>query len=149
MLLRLPSPGSLEPDVHETGAVLEAARDTFDRIVAHFEAIDPYPDLPYPQRCTTYSKPLLIRNMYKYARSEESQNVFLRAFFGWMELPMDSNADLDFQELAPRFSEVARYLIVKLFTPCKPPFYMIPPLPPPWQSSVYFHDIMAFSTYTT
>ncbi|EPE06409.1 hypothetical protein F503_02537 [Ophiostoma piceae UAMH 11346] len=119
MSSRLVLQASSEPDARETAAVLKAAGQTFHGIVAHFEKIDPYLDIPHPKRCTSYSQPSLILHMYKFALSEESKNLFLRAFFGWMELAMDSNAELDFEKLAPRFEKFAEYLIHSFFLPLK------------------------------
>lgn len=43
------------------------------------------------QRGTTYSRTLLIRYTYDYARSEESRDVFLQAFFRSMRLSLDAD----------------------------------------------------------
>ncbi|CAK7212583.1 hypothetical protein SCUCBS95973_001513 [Sporothrix curviconia] len=108
-------------------AARQAARQTFYRIVEHFVAIDPTPpQINVPrQPAKSYSRPLLIRYTYEYALSDESRDVFLRAFFGSMALPIASiesvdnggEAALDFEELAPLFFGFAEYLMDSFYLP--------------------------------
>ncbi|EPE05951.1 hypothetical protein F503_02780 [Ophiostoma piceae UAMH 11346] len=102
-------------------AMRQTASHTFYRIIEHFAAIDPYPNTPRHQRPTTYSRPQLVRLTYEHALSDESRDVFLRAFFGSMALAMDmdSNAALDFQSLASPFEGFAVYLMDNFFLAMK------------------------------
>ncbi|OAA60259.1 hypothetical protein SPI_05383 [Niveomyces insectorum RCEF 264] len=95
-----------------------AARETFYRIVQHFESADPYNIAPHATRRTLYSQPLLVRLTYEFARSAESQDIFLRSFFNSLALDLVVNdPNLDFVELAPLFSEFAEYLMDHFFLP--------------------------------
>ncbi|KXX77963.1 hypothetical protein MMYC01_207929 [Madurella mycetomatis] len=66
------------------------ARDKFYRIVNRF-ATDPGDSNSKRQ----YNRPLLVRLTYEYTRSEESKDIFLRAFFQALDLQIDSEDDLD------------------------------------------------------
>ncbi|CAK7233520.1 hypothetical protein SBRCBS47491_008639 [Sporothrix bragantina] len=137
---------SLEP---LAPAARQAARQTFYRIVEHFAAVDPSPapgSVPPPRRTTTYSHPLLIRYTYEYALSDESRDVFLRAFFNSMALTIDgveginrlddNNPVLDFEELAPLFAGFAEYLMDNFFLPLKASTRKTPQPSPAFHSAV-------------
>ncbi|EPE09763.1 hypothetical protein F503_07539 [Ophiostoma piceae UAMH 11346] len=97
-----------------------AARDTFYRVVQHFESADPYITEPRATRRTLYSQPRLVRYTYEFARSVESQDIVLRSFFDSLALDLAANeANLDFTELAPLFSAYADYLMDNFFLPLK------------------------------
>ncbi|OAA53004.1 hypothetical protein SPI_09492 [Niveomyces insectorum RCEF 264] len=118
--------------------VRQAARQTFYRVVEYFEAIDPHLNNARDQRVTTYSQPRLVRFTYEYALSDNSRDVFLRAFFGSMALAMDSDAALDFQELAPRFAGFAEYLMDYFFLPLKASTRKTPQPSPAYRSAFLF-----------
>lgn len=100
----------------------QRARATFDRIVAHYESIDPFRALTPAQHSTSYSRPLLIRNTYEYALSDEARDIFLRAFFGALALDIaGANSELDLAELAPLFTGFAEYLMDNFFLPGRDP----------------------------
>ncbi|TPX23658.1 hypothetical protein DIZ76_012993 [Coccidioides immitis] len=65
------------------------ARDRFYAVINHFSATD---------RRVGYSRPLLVRYTFEYARSELSQDIFLRAFFEFMNLGLTSDDDIDFDD---------------------------------------------------
>ncbi|OAA66921.1 hypothetical protein SPI_01497 [Niveomyces insectorum RCEF 264] len=114
------------------------ARRTFYRIVEHFEAIDPYHSrATRAQSSTTYSQPRLIRYTYEYALSDDSRDIFLRAFFGSLALDLSQDYnDLDFQELAPLFTGFAEYLIDSFFLPLKAATRKTPQPSPVYHSAV-------------
>ncbi|EPE02596.1 hypothetical protein F503_06572 [Ophiostoma piceae UAMH 11346] len=96
------------------------AHDTFYRLVEHFEHADPYNTAPHATRRTLYSQPLLVRYTYEFARSAQSKDIFLRSFFSSMALDLAvADASLDFEDLAPLFSEFAEYLMDNFFLPLK------------------------------
>ncbi|CAK7228834.1 hypothetical protein SBRCBS47491_007045 [Sporothrix bragantina] len=95
------------------------ARTTFYHIVEHFEQPDPYNTASRATRHTLYSQPRLVRYTYEFARSAESQDIFLRSFFGAVGLDLAVDvANLDFDELLPLFSAFAEYLMDHFFFPC-------------------------------
>jgi len=61
------------------------ASHQFYHIVRHFES---------PKEKSPYSRSLLVRYTYEYARSQESRDVFLQAFFRSMRLSIDDQ-DVD------------------------------------------------------
>jgi len=100
----------------------------FYQIVDHFHKLEPAE--PKNQRVTTYSRPLLIRYTYEYARSQESRDVFLRSFSRSMGLSLDADdgsqeenrLDLDSRQvegLRSVFFAFADYLLDNFFLPCK------------------------------
>jgi hypothetical protein len=90
----------------------------FRRIVEHFEAVEP----PAPRRDAKFNRPALIRLTFEYARSPESQDRILGAFFQSLALGMlDDSIDLrddsevaDFRE--PLFG-FAEFLMTNFFLP--------------------------------
>ncbi|CAK7219601.1 hypothetical protein SCUCBS95973_003870 [Sporothrix curviconia] len=113
------------------------ARRTFSRVVEHFEAADPYRNITRAERATSYSQPLLIRHTYEYALSDESRDIFLRAFFASVELDLASaHAELDFDVLTPRFNGFADYLIDNFFLPLKASTRKTPQPSPAYHSAV-------------
>ena len=92
------------------------AKQKFYRIITHFQGSD--------ESCNSqYNRALLVRLTYEYARSEESQGIFLRAFFQAMALSIDSENDLDFdsneEDLRSALSCFVDYLLDNFFLPCK------------------------------
>jgi len=97
------------------------AKRQFYQIVDYFHNLEPAE--PKKQRGTTYSRPLLIRYTYKYARY-----VFFQSFFHSMGLPLDDSSqednrlDLDsgqLEGLSSVFFGFADYLVDDFFLPCK------------------------------
>lgn len=72
-----------------------------------------------------YNRSRLIRLTYDYARSPLSQDNFLRAFFGSLELSMDGEEDLN-EPIRSKFFGFADYLVNNFFLPRK--FYYPPGL---------------------
>lgn len=93
----------------------------FRRIVEYFEAAEPPASTRYPE----YNRPALVRLTFEYARSPESQDMFLGAFFQSLALGMlDDSVDLgddsvvaDFRPLLFGFAD---FLITNFFLPRKP-----------------------------
>lgn len=97
------------------------ARDKFYRIVNHF-ATDPGDSNNKRQ----YNRPLLVRFTYEYTRSEESKDIFLRAFFQALDLQIDSEDDIhldkndsESEHLQSGLTQFADYLFENFFLPCK------------------------------
>lgn len=93
------------------------ARAKFSRIVTRLEATTSS-DGPY-------NRPVLVRLTYEYARSEESKDNFLRAFFQAMALSiddeqenlcLDENRELE-EELRSALVQFAEYLLDNFFLP--------------------------------
>jgi len=95
------------------------AQQKFYRILDHFEAVDSRADSSYRK----YNRPRLVRFTYEYARSEKSQDMFLRAFLWSMALSVDDETDLDLENnedaLGSDLSRFADYLFDNFFFPCK------------------------------
>lgn len=118
----------------------QQARRKFYHIVQHFEATRAEPaqiNKNAGKRGTRYNQPLLVRLTYENARSEESRDVFLRAFFRSMALSLDgedlkSDFDVDFgnetveADLRSSLIGFAEYLIDNFFLPCKKGHSFIP-----------------------
>ena len=98
------------------------AEQKFYRIVRHFEAAEGG-TRGSNSSSSQYSRPLLIRFTYEYARSRESQDIFLRALFHSMALSLDGEDDVDFENdeehLRAALFLFADYLFDNLFLPCK------------------------------
>ncbi|KAK3366606.1 hypothetical protein B0T24DRAFT_596516 [Lasiosphaeria ovina] len=64
-----------------------------------------------------------VRLTYEYARSEEPQDIFLRAFFQAMSLLIDSEDDADLEnneeDLCSALSQFADYLVDDFFLPLR------------------------------
>jgi hypothetical protein len=90
----------------------------FRRIVNYFEDAQQ----PAPRRGGGYNRPALVRLTFEYARSQESQDRFLGAFFRSLAVGMlddsidlsDDNEVADFRE--PLFG-FADYLVTNFFLP--------------------------------
>ena len=74
-----------------------------------------------------YNRPLLVKLTYEYARSEESRDNFLRAFFQAMAISieddqdvfrLDENHQLE-EELRTTLTQFADYLLDNFFLPRK------------------------------
>ncbi|OAA59030.1 hypothetical protein SPI_06232 [Niveomyces insectorum RCEF 264] len=116
-----------------------AARQTFYRIVEHFEAADPYRNIARAERAASYSRPLLVRYTYEYALSDDSRDIFLRAVFGSLDLDLDlasARSGLDFDVLAPRFNGFADHLVDNFFLPLKASTRKTPQPSPAYHSAV-------------
>ncbi|KIH86383.1 hypothetical protein SPBR_08438 [Sporothrix brasiliensis 5110] len=113
------------------------ARRTFFRVVEHLEATDPFRSIARVERATSYSQPLLVRHTYEYALSDESRDIFLRAFFASIELDLTgAHPELDFEVLTPRFNGFADYLVDNFFLPLKASTRKTPQPSPAYHSAV-------------
>lgn len=54
---------------------------------------------PLPTTNRRYEHAALLRYTYEYSCSEQSRNVFLRAFFDSINLPLDGDANFTCQQL--------------------------------------------------
>lgn len=90
-------------------------QDRFYSIVNHFHANENNSDRP------PYKRSQLVRFTYEYARSQESKDTFLRAFFETIRLSIDNDEDIDFEQTEELFFTFADYLLDHFFLPCKPP----------------------------
>lgn len=120
----------LSPQVPLGAGQRTSARRVFYRIVEHFEAHEP--PIDYRARKPSYSQPRLVRFTYEYARSDESRDIFLRAFCKAVALDLDGaeegvepGAELDLEELKPLFNGFAEHLMDNFFLPCttRPSFF--------------------------
>ena len=95
------------------------ARRRFDQLISHFDAAD-----GAPSSSEGYDRVKLVRLTYEYARSEESQGNFLRAFFESANIPIDGDDDVDLSaadrrdELRGSLINFADYLFENFFLPC-------------------------------
>jgi len=106
------------------------AEQKFYRIVRHFEAAE---DRTHGSNSNTNNdnntnssqcnRPLLVRLTYEYARSRESQDIFLRALFHSMALSLDDQDDVDLEcnqeQLCAALLLFADHLFDNFFLPCK------------------------------
>lgn len=78
-----------------------------------------------------YKRTILLRLMYEHALSEESRDIFLRAFFQSMNLSLDEDQHVDFEHAEEELYSVlvgfADYLLDNFFLPCR-----LQPLFLPW-----------------
>ena len=95
----------------------------FYRIVGHFEAIETRRSSNRPQK--EYNRPALVRLMFEYIRTPESQDNFLQAFFRSMALGVHKDDDhLELEDngmaadLGQSLSDYADYLFNYFFLPC-------------------------------
>lgn len=100
------------------------AKRKFYRIVEHFQGAD-------ESQNSQYNRALLVRLTYEYVRSEESQDIFLRAFSQAMSLSIDGEDDTDLEnseeDLRSALSCFADYLLDNFFLPCKNHLYRARP----------------------
>ncbi|KAL2194646.1 hypothetical protein P885DRAFT_42471 [Corynascus similis CBS 632.67] len=106
-----------------TPCARDHARRRFYHIVDHFEAAADGNnggdnDGNISGDSPRYNRSLLIRLTYDYARSPLSQDNFLRAFFGSLELSMDGEEALD-ERIGAKFFGFADYLFNNFFLPLK------------------------------
>ncbi|KAK2754368.1 hypothetical protein FQN54_007012 [Arachnomyces sp. PD_36] len=66
------------------------AKKRLYHILNHFE--------PAEQGTSQYNRPALARLTYEYARSDESRDIFVRAFFEQMQLRFDGDDPIDFSD---------------------------------------------------
>ena len=115
-------------DFSEAGPIFENSQqraqaiDRFRRIVAHFENAEQQP--APPRYRDGYNRPALVRLTFDYARSPESQDKFLKAFFQSLAIGMlDSNDGIDLLDsdtiagLRELVFSFADYLIYHFFLP--------------------------------
>ncbi|KAK4245794.1 hypothetical protein C7999DRAFT_33794 [Corynascus novoguineensis] len=82
-----------------------------------------------------YNRSRLIRLTYDYARSPLSQDNFLRAFFGSLELSMDGDEALD-EAIQSKFFNFADYLVNNFFLPLKASSRQTPQPSPAFHSAI-------------
>jgi hypothetical protein len=102
------------------------AEQKFYHIVRHFEAaaaVGSGSVRGSNAKSGQYNRPLLVRLTYEYARSRESQDIFLRAIFHSMALSLESEDDIDLdmdqERLQLSLSLFADHLFDNFFLPCK------------------------------
>ncbi|KAK0735548.1 hypothetical protein B0T21DRAFT_402271 [Apiosordaria backusii] len=108
-------PASVAP--LEQPGLRDQARRKFYRIINHFEATE-----SSDRTGRSYNRPLLIRLTYEYSCSETSQDIYLRAFFQSVALPIngeDDDVDFSNAELEPALVRFAEHLFDNLFLPLK------------------------------
>ncbi|KAK3364040.1 hypothetical protein B0T25DRAFT_576454 [Lasiosphaeria hispida] len=89
------------------------AINRFYHVVGHFEAAEP----PRSRNDNSYNHPALVRLTYEYARTPESQDRLLLAFFQRLLLGMtDGDINLD-DDLCSRLFAFAEDLLFSLFVP--------------------------------
>ncbi|KAK0655416.1 hypothetical protein B0T16DRAFT_396876 [Cercophora newfieldiana] len=108
--------------IFESSQQRAQAVDRFRRIVAHFESTE-------QQRASSrygdgYNRPALVRLTFEYARSPESQDKFLKAFFQSLALGMLDDSDgIDLDDNLASFRELvfsfADHLIYHFFLPLR------------------------------
>ncbi|KAI1120416.1 hypothetical protein F5Y10DRAFT_289790 [Nemania abortiva] len=64
-----------------------------------------------------YSRPRLIRYTYEYSLSQESGDHFLRLFFKAVDLQIDKNEPIRFEDVRSNFFNFAEYLFDNFFLP--------------------------------
>lgn len=111
----------------------QARRKSY-HIISYFEATEATSDGPRGP----YNRPLLVRLMYEYSRSEKSQDIFLRAFFQSVALPIDGEDDVDFDntELEAALICFAEHLFANFFLPLKASTRNIPQPSPVYHSAI-------------
>ncbi|RTE68294.1 hypothetical protein BHE90_017328 [Fusarium euwallaceae] len=93
-----------------------SASRRFDQLVNHFNIPD--------GSSKGYDRVKLVRLTYEYARSKESKDNFLRAFFESADLPIDGDEDIDLADegrqakLRDSLFNFAEYLFENFFLPC-------------------------------
>ncbi|KAK5988516.1 hypothetical protein PT974_09999 [Cladobotryum mycophilum] len=105
------------------------AKHRFYLIVQHFEDL-------YKNNSQSYNQPRLIQYTYEYARSEESQDNFLRAFFQAMALSIDGEEDLNFGNLSSPFIGFSEHLFNHFFLPLKASGTKTPQPTPAYHSAI-------------
>ncbi|KAJ2975204.1 hypothetical protein NUW58_g8424 [Xylaria curta] len=66
-----------------------------------------------------YSRPRLIRYTYEYSLSQESGDHFLRFFFKAVDLPIDGDEPIRFEDVRSNFFNFAEHLFDNFFLPMK------------------------------
>ena len=64
-----------------------------------------------------YSRPRLVRYTYEYSLSQESGDHFLRFFFRAVDLQIDGNEPLCFEDIRSNFFDFAEHLFNNFFLP--------------------------------
>ncbi|KAK1754159.1 hypothetical protein QBC47DRAFT_385899 [Echria macrotheca] len=131
---------SLEGIIYPSSEVpLEAgqrdqAKRKFYHIINYFEAAE----LRSDGSRRPYNRPLLIRLTYEHSSSEESQDIFLRAFFRSVALPIEGEDDVDFDdtELEPAVVRFAEHLFDNFFLPLKASTKKTPQPSPVYHSAI-------------
>lgn len=92
------------------------AHDQFYRIINHFED----EEARAGSKKGPYNRPRLVRLIYEHARSQESKDLFLRAFFQAMDLQIEHENGPDGinERLGSALTQFADHLIDHFFLPC-------------------------------
>ena len=107
-IINFSAPEPLTADQHSQ------ARDRFYAVINHFSATETR---------DKYSRPLLVRYTFEYARSELSQDIFLRVFFEFMNLGLTSDDEIDFDnQLDNNLTTFADFLLDNFFLPRWAPY---------------------------
>jgi len=106
--------------IFESSQQRAQAVDRFHRIVAQSENVEQPASSRYGNG---YNRPALVRLTFEYARSPESQDKFLKAFFQSLGLGMLDDSDgIDLDDQLASFREsvfsFADHLIYHFFLPC-------------------------------
>jgi len=66
-----------------------------------------------------YSRPRLVRFTYEYSLSHESGDYFLRVFFQALDLRIDRNEPISFEDVRSKFFQFGDHLFDNFFLPSK------------------------------
>ena len=75
------------------------AHRRFYQIIGHFDTDD---QIAQTRNSKSYNRPRLVRLTYEYALSQESRDLFLRAFFRSVQLQINDEEDLVVEHIAQR-----------------------------------------------
>ncbi|KEZ42415.1 Uncharacterized protein SAPIO_CDS5603 [Scedosporium apiospermum] len=115
------------------------AKRKFYHIINHFEATSTKGSI---NPSDEYNRPKLIRLIYEYARSAESQDIFLQAFAQALELSMDHEDDVDFgsgqleEPLGSALYRFADHLFDHFFLPLRASTKKTPQPSPAYHSAI-------------
>lgn len=113
---RQPSPWGIL-DVHHLPPLderlREIARARFYRIIDYFKAAKDSSEQD------SYSRSLLIKYTFEYARSEISKDNFLRVFFDALEISLDNSVSIPYLEIRGNFNRFAMHLMDDFFLPLR------------------------------
>lgn len=134
--------------MNDDGCTWAAQRANARRILYHLvEALEAADDVRGTR--LTFVLPRLVRYTYEYSLSDESRDIFLRAFLNAMELGLDSDAVLDMPSLKPRFTAFAAFLLDNFFLPLEASTRRTPQPSPAYHSAVLHaqaNDALAFTS---
>ncbi|KAI0435721.1 hypothetical protein F4803DRAFT_544577 [Xylaria telfairii] len=103
------------------------ARRRFHDICQHFDTGVPVDN---------YSRPRLVHLTYEHSISQDSQDHFLRVFFRAIDLPIDGNEPISFNDIRSKFFQFGDHLFDHFFLPVKASTKKTPQLSPALHSAV-------------